>query len=170
MKTTTLEFKDVYPSIAAGTIDGLETPLDLIYSANIHEIQKYVTLSYHLYSPAFFITGLATYSKLPAPVRTVLAEVGREMQDWVLAKAAEIDAELLKKFGPAIQINEADRFAFTIHSLPIYQEFVSTLPAAKAMVRMIFESDPSAMPSAELKPADEAGASGLQSGWKPVNP
>jgi tripartite ATP-independent transporter DctP family solute receptor len=167
VKTTTLEFKDVYPQIAAGNVDGLETPLDLIYSAKIHEIQKYVTLSYHLYSPAFFVTGLTTYAQLPEAAKTVIAQLGRDMQDWVLAKAEEIDADLLRKFGPGVQINEADCFAFTIQSLPIYQEFVRDLPVGKAMVRLIFEADPSAMPSA-LLPDQTVSGGDQTSGWKPV--
>jgi hypothetical protein len=50
--------------------------------------------------------------------------------------------------GAGRSVNEADRFAFTIQSLPIYQEFVRELPAGKQMIRLIFESDPSALPAA----------------------
>ncbi len=135
-----MEFKDVYAGIEQGKIDGLETPLDLIYGAHIERVQKYLTLSYHLYSPAFLVMGRERYLGLPTSVRAILDKVGAEMQDWVLQKGEELDTELLEKMKPYLAINEADRLASTIQSLPIYKEYTQQ-PAQRALVKLIFEAD-----------------------------
>ncbi|MGO8954723.1 MAG: TRAP transporter substrate-binding protein [Rhodomicrobium sp.] len=137
-----MEFKDVYAGIEAGKIQGLETPLDLIYGAHIEKVQKYLSMSYHLYSPAFFVAGRAKFAQLPPNAADVILRVAREMQDWVLAKGEELDAELVGRFRAAgLAVNECDRLAFTIQSLPIYKEFAWSSPAAKAMIKLVFESD-----------------------------
>ncbi|MGO9545496.1 MAG: TRAP transporter substrate-binding protein [Rhodomicrobium sp.] len=137
-----MEFKDVYAGIQAGKIHGLETPLDLIYGAHIERVQKYLSLSYHLYSPAFFVAGRANFAKLPPDAANAIERIALDMQDWVLAKGAELDTELVERFRAAgLAVNECDRLAFTMQSLPIYREYASSSPAAKAMVKLIFQSD-----------------------------
>jgi len=136
-----MEFKDVYAGIESGKIHGLETPLDLIYGAHLEKVQKYLTLSYHIYSPGFFVAGRAKYAQLPENVRLVIERIALEMQDWALAKGAELDAALVDRFRPLIAVNECDRLAFTIQSLPIYKEYASRSPATKAVLKLVFESD-----------------------------
>ena len=137
----------------AGKIHGLETPLDLIYGARLDKVQKYLTLSYHIYSPGFFVAGRAKYAQLPANVTRVIERVALEMQDWALAKGAELDAGLVDRFRPLIAINECDRLAFTIQSLPIYSEYASSSPKAKALIKLIFESDLVMRPQTAVLPA-----------------
>lgn len=147
------EFKDVVPGIQAGKIDGLETPLDLIYGAHVERAQKYLTLSRHLYTPGFLVAGRESFQKLPVAVRAVLEKVGMDMQDWVLQKGEELEADLIGKMKPFLAVNEVDRLAFTIQSLPIYSEYTK-VPVHKAVVKLIFDADASPLVSAIAK--DEA--------------
>jgi TRAP-type C4-dicarboxylate transport system substrate-binding protein len=141
------EFKDVIPGIEAGRIDGLETPLDLIYGAHIERAQKYLTLSRHIYSPGFLVMGRERFQKLPVSVRAVLERAATDMQDRVLRKGEELDAEYLGKLKPFLAVNEVDRLSFTIQSLPIYAEYTK-VPVHKALVRLIFEADTTPLVSA----------------------
>ncbi|HZV21021.1 MAG TPA: TRAP transporter substrate-binding protein [Hyphomicrobiales bacterium] len=141
-----MEFKDVYSGIEAGKIDGLETPLDLIYSAHIERVQKFLTLSYHLYSPAFVVMGQERYNQLPISVRAILDRVAVDMQDWVLDQGERLDSQLVEKMKAAsLSVNESDRLAFTIQSLAIYREYTKE-PVARSLVKLIFESDRAALP------------------------
>jgi len=149
-----MEFKDVYSGIESGAIDGLETPLDLIYGAHIERVQKFVSLCHHLYSPAFLVTGRSKYAQLPPDVTPVIERIALEMQNWVLAKGAELDAALVQRFRAAgLAVNECDRLAFTIQSLPIYREYASSSPVAKATIRLVFESDLAISTAAVTSPA-----------------
>ena len=142
-----MEFKDVIPGIEAGRIDGLETPLDLIYGAHIERVQKYLTLSYHVYSAGFLVMGRDRYQQLPISVRAVIEKVAVEMQDWVLQTGDELDAEFVDKLKPFVAVNEADRLAFTIQSVPIYSDYTK-LAVHRALVKLIFEADASPLATA----------------------
>jgi tripartite ATP-independent transporter DctP family solute receptor len=133
-----VEFKDVYAGIQRGELDGIESTLDLIYGENIHKVQQYLTLSYHLYTPGFLIMPKERYQALPTSARAILTKVGLEMQDWVLDRGEKIEAEIVQKMG--LKTNEADRLAFTLQSLTIYKEYAQ-VPAQKALIKLIFESD-----------------------------
>ena len=137
-----VEYKDIVPGLKAGTIHGVETALDLLYSTHVEKEQKYLSLSYHLYTPAFLVAGRAKFASLPPEAARAIWRVAREMEDWTLAKGAELDGELINRLGvEGLAVNECDRLAFTIRSLPIYQEYAASSPKAKAMIKLIFSAD-----------------------------
>jgi tripartite ATP-independent transporter DctP family solute receptor len=96
VKVTPMEIEDIYPSLQAGTLDGLEMPLPMLCSLNIQKVQKYLTLTSHLYSPAFLVIDEAQFQKQPEKVRNVLSSYAHSMEDWVLQRGAEIDASWLE--------------------------------------------------------------------------
>lgn len=142
VKVTPVEIADILPSLQSGTLDGLEMPLPVLCSLGIHKEQKYLSLTGHLYSPAFFVIAEEQFQKLPREVRDALVRHAEAIQDWVLARGEELDARWLAKVSRTMSVNEADRFTFTLLALPIYQEFASKVPAGKAMMRLVFEADP----------------------------
>jgi TRAP-type transport system periplasmic protein len=145
-----MEFKDVRAGILAGTIDGLETPLDLMYAAHLEQVQKYLTLSYHVYSAAFLVMGRDRYYQLPVSVRAILDKVASDMQDWVLQKGEELDTEYVGKLKPFLAVNELDRLAFTLECLPIYRDYAQEA-GQRALLKLIFEADASAISGAAVK-------------------
>jgi TRAP-type transport system periplasmic protein len=142
VKVTPMEIKDIYPSLQSGTLDGLEMPLPVLCSLNIHKAQKYLSLTGHLYSPAFLVVDEAQFQKLPEGVREALMRHARKVQDWVLERGEELDAIWLARVKQTMAVNEADRISFTLLALPFYLEFVSKVPNGKAMAKLIFETDP----------------------------
>jgi tripartite ATP-independent transporter DctP family solute receptor len=147
VQVTPMEIKDIYPSLQSGTLDGLEMPLPVLCSLNIHEVQKYLSLTSHLYSPAFMVIGEAQFQKQPPEVRDALLRHARGIQDWVLDRGEELDAFWLRRIKQTMEINEAERLSFTLQALPVYQQFISQVPDARAMIRLVFETDPSPIAS-----------------------
>jgi TRAP-type C4-dicarboxylate transport system substrate-binding protein len=119
---------EIYQGLKNKTIDAQESPLPQIYGGRFYETQKYLTLSKHVYTPAFLIGSKAAFERMPAAQRGVIIETAAGMQDWVLDQGEKLDAELIEKMRPYMAINEADPLAFTMSSLPIYKEYVSTFP------------------------------------------
>jgi TRAP-type transport system periplasmic protein len=142
VQVTPMEIKDIYPSLRSGTLDGLEMPLPVLCSLNIHEVQKYLSLTSYLYSPAFLVIGEAQFQKQPPKVRKALLRHARAIQDWVLDRGEELDALWLMRVKQTMEVNEAERFSFTLQALPVYREFIAQVPGAKAMIKLIFETDP----------------------------
>lgn len=54
---TPMAWPEVISSLQQGVIDGQENPLSVIVSVKLNEVQKYLTLSGHVYSPAMILVS-----------------------------------------------------------------------------------------------------------------
>jgi len=132
---TPMSFSEVFTALKTGVIDGQENPFAQIYSAKFQEVQKYLSLTGHVYTPAYVTVGKDAWEKLPADVREVLEQTAKETQAFVYQKAAELETDLLGKLKDGgMEVNEADKAAFIEASAAIYDEFSSTVPDGKEMV------------------------------------
>ena len=52
---TPMAFSEVFTALQQGTVDGQENPLSVITSAKFDQVQKYLTLTGHVYSPALIL-------------------------------------------------------------------------------------------------------------------
>jgi len=133
-----LSFDKINEELKKGTIDGQENPISQFYPAGIHEQQKYLTLSYHVYSPAFLIVSEEHFSKLPRDVQAVLSRVASELQDWSLKEGEKLDQELIGKLRSTMEINQIDLIEF-LHDAAtgIYQDYAAAVPhGAELIVRI----------------------------------
>ena len=131
---TPMALSEVFVALQTGVIDGQENPFTQIYSQNFHEVQKYLSLSGHVYTPAYLLTGKKTWDSLPADVQKILQDEAVGMQEWVYETAAQMETDLLEKMKGSVEINEVDKQAFVDASGPIYDEFGSKVAGAKEMI------------------------------------
>ena len=132
---TPMAFSEVFVALQTGVIDGQENPFAQIWSAKFQEVQKYLSLTGHVYTPAYVTVGAKKWAKLPADLRTKIERIARETQAFVYAKAAELEIELLNKLkAGGIKVNTADKAAFIAASKPIYDEFASSVPGGAEMI------------------------------------
>lgn len=110
-------------------------PFTQIYSSKLHEVQKFLSLSGHVYSPAFLTAGLKRFSAQPEPIRTAIETAARETQVFVYETAARAEKDLLDKIrASGIQVNEVNKDAFIAASRPTYEEFGKEVAGAKALI------------------------------------
>jgi tripartite ATP-independent transporter DctP family solute receptor len=132
---TPMPFSEVFIALQTGVMDGQENPLAQIVSAKLHEVQTYLSMSGHVYTPAFVTVGVNRWERLPVEVTSVVEEVAREMQPFVYENAIRLDEELLSELGEAgLEINEVDRRAFRAASQAIYDEFASTVEGGQILL------------------------------------
>jgi TRAP-type transport system periplasmic protein len=130
-----MKFSELFTALQTGVMDGQENPLTQIYSAKLQEVQKYLSLSGHVYTPAYLIVGTRKYATLPADVRKVLEDTAKETQAFVYSTALKEDTELLAKLKQAgMQVNEVDKDAFIAASKKIYDDFGAEVPGAKPLI------------------------------------
>ncbi|HZY16224.1 MAG TPA: TRAP transporter substrate-binding protein [Ramlibacter sp.] len=130
-----MKFSELFTALQTGVMDGQENPFTQIYSAKLQEVQKYLSLSGHVYTPAYLIVGSRKYGQLPPDVRKVLEDTARETQAFVYETAQRQEGELLGKLKQAgMQVNEVDKDAFIEASKPIYEEFGKEVAGAKPLV------------------------------------
>ena len=132
---TPMALSEVFVALQTGVIDGQENPLAQIYSQKFQEVQEYLSLTGHVYTPAYVTVGVKRWEKLPEDVRAKIEAIAKEMQEFVYTSAAKLDDELLKKMEASVKINEADKNAFIAASGPIYEEFGKTVPGGAELVK-----------------------------------
>lgn len=130
-----MKFSEVFTALQTGVMDGQENPFTQIVSAKLHEVQKYLSLSGHVYAPAYLVAGKRKWDQLPADIRKELEAAARETQAAVYAATDRMEGDLLKTIkGAGVQVNEVDKDAFIAASGPIYEEFGNSVKGAKPLV------------------------------------
>lgn len=130
-----MKFSEVFTALQTGVMDGQENPFSQIVSAKFQEVQKYLSITGHVYTPAYVTAGLKKWASLPPDVRKVVEDTARDMQKFVYATAEKDESELLAKIRAAgVQVNEADKAAFVAASKNIYDEFSREVPGSKELI------------------------------------
>jgi tripartite ATP-independent transporter DctP family solute receptor len=130
-----MKFSEVFTALQTGVMDGQENPFTQIYSAKFQEVQKFLSLTGHVYTPAYVTVGANKWATLPADVRQVLEDVAKETQNFVYEKAAKDDEELLGKIKAAnVAVNTPNKDAFVAASRPVYEEFANEVKGSKEVI------------------------------------
>ena len=132
---TPMALSEVFIGLQTGVIDGQENPLAQIWGSKLHEVQEYLSLTGHVYTPAYVVTSPRRWAALPEAVRAVLAEEARATQAFVYETAARLDDELLEQIrAEGVRVNEPGRDAFRAASEAMYEEYARTVPTGAELV------------------------------------
>ncbi len=130
-----MSLSEVFVALQTGVMDGQENPLTQIYSSKFQEVQKYLSLTGHVYTPAYLAIGKTKFASLPPDVQAILAQAAKDTQAYVYEQAAKLDNDLLAKMKTAgIKVNEVDKDAFVGASKTVYEEFGKEVPAGGKLV------------------------------------
>ena len=130
-----MKFSEVFTALQTGVMDGQENPFSQIYSAKFQEVQKFLSLTGHVYTPAYVTVGTKRWGSLPADVRKVLEDTAKELQSFVYTTAEKDENDLLGKIKAAgTQVNEADKAAFVNASKAVYEEFGKEVKGSKDLI------------------------------------
>ena len=129
-----MPLSEVFVALQTGAMDAQENPLAQIYPSRFYEVQKYLSMTGHVYTPAYVTVG-ASWNRLPADVQKILTDTAVEMQPVVYKIAADLDNDFLTKLKTGgMQVNEANKDAFIKASKPIYDEFAKEVPGGKELI------------------------------------
>lgn len=135
---TPMAFSDVFTALQTGVIDGQENPYAQIASAKFQEVQKYLSVTGHVYTPAYILMSKKKFDGMDADMQTGLTDCANNTQDFTYVKAAELESSLLKVIEDAgVAINTADKDAFIEASKPIYSQFAAEVEGGQEMIDMV---------------------------------
>ncbi len=123
--TTPMAFPEVFTALQQGTVDGQENPLSVIMAAKFDQVQKYLTLTGHVYSPAIFLMNKASFDKLSAADKQAFIEAAKEGVKVNRARVDEDDAKgvaELRSKGMTV-VENVDKAKFVAALAPVYAEF-----------------------------------------------
>lgn len=102
-----MPFPEVYTALEQKAIDGQENPVTTILSSKFNEVQKYLTLTRHIYNPQALIFSKKIWDQLSPAERKLISEAAQEAQSYQRKLSRDKEAlalEQLKKSG--MQVNE----------------------------------------------------------------
>lgn len=123
---TPIAFGELYTALQTHVVDGQETPYAVIATQRFYEVQKYLSVSNHLWTGFFLVANAEAYSALPDDIRTVVERnvrkyVALERRDIALTNAATVDR--LRRLG--MQINDVDTSTMRAALNPYYARWKS---------------------------------------------
>ena len=122
--TTPMAFPEVFTALQQGTVDGQENPLSVIMSAKFDQVQKYMSLTGHVYSPAVILMNKAAFDKLSVADKQVFMDAAKEAVKANRARVAEDDAKSVTELrAKGMQIVDVDKAKFVAALTAVNADF-----------------------------------------------
>ncbi|MEZ5930438.1 MAG: TRAP transporter substrate-binding protein [Alphaproteobacteria bacterium] len=116
----TMNAGEMYLALQQGTMDGQENPLFGIKYRSLDEVQKYLSLSNHVYTPVTFVMNGARYDSLSDEHKAAVNAAALEAAKYIREVGAKADQELVADMATHMEVNEIDLAAFTEASKPVW--------------------------------------------------
>lgn len=128
-----LAFSEVYSALETKTVDGQENPYNNIENMKFYEVQKYLTLTKHAYSPTLVLFSKKIWDTLSSAEHGVLKECavqGREEQRKVNRAKSDVSLANLKAKGMMVnEISPAEMQRIRDKSKVIYERHAKSIGA-----------------------------------------
>ena len=122
-----MNFPEVFTALQQGSIDGQETPIDVTYSSNIHEVSKYLSVWNYMYDS--FILGInkVTFESFSPELQQIIIETADEActyQRQLIRENEETQLAEIEESGVVVTpYEEIDIDAFKEAAEVIYDEY-----------------------------------------------
>ena len=116
-----MAFGELYTALEQKAVDAQENPLAVIHSSRLFEVQKYLAMTGHFYSPAMLLISEITWKKLTTDQQKILLVASKEARDYERKISMEADQTLeaeLKKAG--MIVTHPDKAPFVDAVSPVY--------------------------------------------------
>lgn len=121
-----INFNEVYSALQTKIVDGQENPLAIISTAKLYEVQKYCSLTNHMWDGFWFLANRAAWERLPEDIRTSVAKhvnsAGMKEREDVAKLNATLQQELAGK-GLLFNQPDAEPFRDKLRSAGFYTEW-----------------------------------------------
>ena len=122
----TINFAEVYSSLQTKIVDAQENPLALISTAKLNEVQKYCSITNHMWDGFWFLGNKKSFERLPADLQEIVTRnvnaAGLNERTDVRQLNDSLQVELKSK-GMIFNNTEAEAFRAKLRSAGFYTEW-----------------------------------------------
>ncbi len=108
-----INFAEVYSALQTHIVDGQENPLAIISSAKLYEVQKYCSMTNHMWDGFWFLANRRAFAALPPEAQAI---VKREMDRSALEQRGDVEklnADVAAQLAAGgLTFNEVDQAPF----------------------------------------------------------
>ena len=124
---TPMSFSELYTALAQKTVDAEENPINIVYTSKFYEVQKYYSLTGHLYSVVPLVISEKWYQSLPADAKKVILEAGalyaKNERKYNSQQEMQMLKEMEKKGLKVNKLTDQQKDLFIKATRPVYKEF-----------------------------------------------
>jgi tripartite ATP-independent transporter DctP family solute receptor len=121
-----INWGEVYPSLQTKVVDGQETPLVSIESAKLYEVQKYCSVTNHMWDGFWFVANKAALERLPRDIRNIVIET---IDGQALDQRTEVERlnsglqDTLSRYGLVFNETQPGPFRQALRKGGFYEEW-----------------------------------------------
>ncbi|MCA6107736.1 TRAP transporter substrate-binding protein [Bradyrhizobium cenepequi] len=102
-----INFSEVYSALQTKIVEGQENPLAIISTAKLYEVQKFCSLTNHMWDGFWFLANRRAWSQLPEDVQTIVAKNVNAAAVNERADVAKLNANLQQELaGKGLAFNQ----------------------------------------------------------------
>ena len=131
-----MAFGELYTALEQKTVDAQENPLAVIHSSRFFEVQNYLAMTGHFYSPAVLLISEITWQTLSPEHQKIVADAAAEARDYERQLSLKADQELEEacaKEGMVITHPDKAPFAEAVASVYTNPDVVKAIGGGDAV-------------------------------------
>ena len=120
---TPMNLGEVYLALKQGALDGQENPLSVVKEFSFFEVQKYISITRHVYTPITMTMHGKTWDSLSPELQEAAKAAAADAAAQTRRLSADSDASLVSEFeAQGVAVNQADVESFKAVTGPIYEK------------------------------------------------
>jgi TRAP-type transport system periplasmic protein len=132
IQPTPMAFPEVFGALQQGTVDGQENPIPVILASKFSQVQKHLSLTSHVYSPAVLMLSPRMWAKVSEVDKPIFQEAARKAAAAQRKKVNDDETNgvaQLEKSGMSV-VRNVDGQAFRDAMKPVYASLEKELGLA----------------------------------------
>jgi tripartite ATP-independent transporter DctP family solute receptor len=133
MNAVPMAFTEVYPALEIKALDGYEHPVVDMYANKMFEVQKYLTITNHVYTPVALVASKKWWSGLTPEQQSTVQRVAEETRIFEraeeLRQAADVVAQLKAKGMAVTEMPPAELEKIRASVQPVIDKNADTIGA-----------------------------------------
>lgn len=118
---------ELYTALETGVVDSQDHPIGVTLSFKFYEVQKYLSMTQHAYSPLAVAMNLDSFNALTAEQQQVILDVAKEAVDMQRALSIAKEEEMIAALeAEGMEVNrDVDGAAFQAMVTPVWDNFIA---------------------------------------------
>lgn len=125
-----MAWTEVFTALQQGVIDSQENPIPTIYDVKFYEVQKYLNLTQHVYSPAPLMIGAQLFNSLSEADQAILQEAAAIAVPVQREASQRMEQELIAELeAKGMTVTKPDLAPFKAKVQPVIEEWKDAVGA-----------------------------------------
>jgi tripartite ATP-independent transporter DctP family solute receptor len=119
-----MAFAELYSALQQGAVDGQENPLAIIFGSNFFEVQKYLSLTNHIWSSATLVMAKTVWDRTSAADQQAVQKAAATWRDKQRKMVQESSEDFLGKLkAKGMQVNSPNNALFKQAVAPVWKQY-----------------------------------------------